>query len=196
MIDSLTYFRQFLSTSWGGLKSENFISMDLSNFRETFNIVGENGFFIPDVLNDAFTSLTRDGKLSPISVHGKVRSFRRYLDYLAFAEKEVFTSTVNIVKLNCMLMAVERTLLRKKKSCMRELMFKNRHNYDDTVGMLQDWRRLWTTHNHLSLINNLCQELPMNLSQDQYNVIINYLTLVHSKCMEALYYRTTDIIVS
>ena len=123
-------------------------------------------------MNAYFTALSNKN-LSPITVHAKLRSFRRYIDYLGTSNRKLLPSPKNLAILISMFKGVEKSLLRKRRQSMKKLMVKNRMNYDHTINVLKKWRRLRVTNNPLDLIDHICDNYSNIIKQD-YEKIRNY----------------------
>ena len=104
-IQFISSFRKFLSTNWGGSKSLKSIKMDVSNVMRLFKDVGLDEIWNANSLNTYFTNLTKKGR-SSITVHSKLRSLRRFIDYLTLADPSYLPSS-KLVVVNSMLTGIE-----------------------------------------------------------------------------------------
>ena len=130
--------------------------MDVSNVRSIFKEIGQKEFWNANSLNSYFTKLTTKG-LSSITVYSKLRSLRRFIDYLKLAIPSQLPSS-KLVVVNSMLSGIEKTLLRNRKKDMKKLMSKNRENYQHTISILKRWRKLRVRHNELKHIHEICED--------------------------------------
>ena len=172
VVQSIYKFQKFLSTNWGGSKSQPLVKMDVANVRSIFNDLGVQKIWQAEDMNAYFTALSNKN-LSPITVHAKLRSFRRYIDYLSTSNRKLLPSSKNLEILNSMLKGVEKSLLRERRKCMKKLMSKNRINYDHTINVLKRWRQLRITNNPLELVDLICDS-HSNIIRQDYDAIRNY----------------------
>ena len=172
-IQSIMDFRTFLSTTWGGSKSPESIQMDIANIREIFHHIGENKIWNSEDLNTFFTTQDKRG-LSPITIHAKLRSLRRYIDYLNVSHKFLLPNSQNLGILDSLLKGVEKSLLRKRKLAMKNLMGKKRRNYEHTISVMKHWRSLRSIENHLQLIDDLAENTENFINRQKFESIRNY----------------------
>ena len=172
LINSISSFKIFLATNWGGSKSQKSISMDVANIREIYNVVGQNEFWNPKALNAFFTKLSTN-TLSPITVHAKLRSLRRFIHFLKQSEERLLPSPKKFFVLKSMLKGVEKTLLRSRKNAMKNVMARNRKNYNHTLETLKHWRILRANNSPLHLIDQLTTKESL-VTREEFDDIRNY----------------------
>ena len=174
LVRSIRSFEQFLSTNWGGSISKKGIAMDIANLCRIVNEVGGRYILNPNSLNKFFTQESNSG-ITPITTHSRLRSLHRFLDYLKITHSEQLPNEHTIKRLDSLMSGVEKSLLRKSKKQMTVVMSDNRSIYHHSVRVLEQWRNFRTTKHQLLLIEEFRLNNEMELTQDIYEKMRNYL---------------------
>ena len=170
---SIQDYRKFLSTSWGGSKSEKSVNMDISNICCIINRVGEEMFFDPNSINKYITKECKSGK-TPITVHSRVRSLFRFTEYLKHHGDNILPSP-DFDRLQSMLKGVEKSLVRQRNKRMKYVMSVNRQNFEHTAQAMQKWRERRLKYEHMDLFEAYISSPNLLLTNDSYCRMRNYL---------------------
>ncbi|KAI6649940.1 hypothetical protein LOD99_6304 [Oopsacas minuta] len=165
-------YAKFITTSWGGSKSEKSVNIDIANICRIINSVGEKQFFDVNSINNYITKESKSGK-APITVHSRVRSLFRFTDYLRNHENNILPSP-DFERLQSMLKGVEKSLVRQRNKRMKSVMSVNRNNFEHTTQVVQKWRNRRHKYEHMDLFESYTNS-SNPLSKDSYCRMRNYL---------------------
>ena len=149
------------------------INMDVSNLCQILNSVGENDFWNANSLNTFFSGQGK--KFTPITVHSRVRSFRRFLEYLCGCDSNLIPKETEIRRIHTMIDGVEKSLLRKRDSRMKIVMARNRDCYSQTLEVLKMWRKERVMSNQLNLIKLIHNNPNLSIGKESYAKMRNFL---------------------
>ena len=170
---SILDFKEFLSTDWGGSKPEKSINMDISNLIILLNSIGENSFWNPNELNKHLTQEGLFGR-APVTIHSRIRSLRRFIQYLKAFNSEILPQISELDKLVSMMDGVEKTLLRKRTHHQKSIMAANRQNFEHTTAVLMGWREKRLSSNSLEIFD-LHREQELLLTCENYKIMRDFL---------------------
>ena len=173
-LNAVVDFKAFLSTDWGGTTPEKSIDMDIANIFKLVNCTGEKSFWDPHQINKHLTKDTILGK-TPVTIHSRIRSLRRFVGYLKSIDSAILPEANEINRLLFMMGGVEKSLLKKRNRHQKNVMKKNRDNFEHTIEVLKEWRKKRVSFNKLYLFDRHCHEQNTPLTSLNYQVMRDFL---------------------
>ena len=173
-LSSFREFKTYLSTFRGGSRSENSLKCDISNLISLFNVLGEDGFFNPQRLNDFMSKEHKDGK-SPSTLHSRLNIMHRFVDFLKLYDSTLLPDIEVQQKLISMINGIKKSVSRLKFKRQKEIMTKSRENFNSSVKTLKDWRNKREDCNLLNIFKEYSLSPDKNLNVEIYNKLRDYL---------------------